>query len=124
MFFTNHMRRRKPGFLNLSLLVNLAMLPFGGLLLYGVAQESGPKSATVIVHVTTSDVVVRVGEREFQIDEFTGEPIVCELPRGQHRLTMTQGEVILHEEEFKLAGGEDRIITAWPSLRPESTGPL
>ena len=116
MLFTKVIHRRKPGFLNLSLLFNLAILPFGGLLLYGVARESGPKTATVVVHVTISDVVVRVGDHEFPIEEYTGEPIVCELPRGEHRLTMTQGDVILHEEVFHLDGGEDQILTAWPSL--------
>ena len=95
MLFTKVIHRRKPGFLNLSLLFNLAILPFGGLLLYGVARESGPKTATVVVHVTISDVVVRVGDHEFPIEEYTGEPIVCELPRGEHRLTMTQGDQMI-----------------------------
>jgi hypothetical protein len=114
--FIDRLRRPHQGFLTLALLAQLAALPLGGGVLFWVAQHSGPSTATVVVHVTETDVVVNLDSQTFRVDEYTGIPIVCELPAGKHRLTMTHGEDVVHDEIFALEGGEDRILTAWHSL--------
>jgi hypothetical protein len=104
------------GFLTFAFLAQLVALPFTGGVLYWVAQNSGPRHGTVIVHVIERDVVVKVGEATFHVDEYDQDPLVVDLRAGKHRLTMRQGETLLHDETFHLAGGEERVLTAWRSI--------
>jgi hypothetical protein len=87
----------------------------GGATLWYVAEHSGPKTGTAVVHVTEANVVVIVGGVSFQVDEWRSAPLVCELPAGQHRLVMTRGGAELYSEAFSLEGGDEVVLTAWSS---------
>ena len=111
-----------------GLLGRLAGVVLGAGFLWWVAAHVGPQTGMAIVHVTESDVVVDVGGNTFRVgDDYVG-PLVCELPAGEHRLTMTRGTSILYTEVFTIRGGEEWILTAWdPSTRRgpiESPGTL
>jgi len=121
MKFLNEWHRPQTGFLTFVLLSHLAALPFAGGVLYWVAQNAGPRFGTVIVHVTESNVDVTIDQETFHIKAFDMEPLVVELRKGRHRLTMTQGETLLHDESFEVEGGEERILTAWRSIEHEAS---
>ena len=110
-------------FFSRRFLRNFAMFPIAGVVIYWVILNTGPRTASVIVDVFASDVVVSMGGQSFHIDEFTGVPIVCELPVGRHRLVMKQGETVLHEASFTLKGGEERILCAWRSIESAAMNP-
>ena len=88
----------------------------GGATCWYVAAHSGPKTGTAIVHVTEVDVVVTLDSVSFLVDEWRNAPIVCELPAGEHRLTMTRGTTELHSELFTLEEGGEVVLTAWSSV--------
>jgi hypothetical protein len=85
----------------------------GGAILMWIAAHAGSLDATVIVHVTEPHVVVGVGAQSFRIgDDMRHAPLVCVLPAGTHRLTMTRDGVLLHDETFTVSGGEERVLFA------------
>jgi hypothetical protein len=94
----------------------------GGALLSLVAMLSGPRTGTAIVHVTEPGVVVSVGGQTFHVGDDPYTPLVCDLPAGEHRLTMTRGAALLYGETFSLRGGEERILTAWRPIGPSPMG--
>src|SRR5262245_1319181 len=79
----------------------------GGAVRWWVAAHAAPQTGTVTVHVVESDVVVSVGGRTFHVGKDHYVPIDCELPAGEHRLTMTRGSAELYAETFLLRRGED-----------------
>lgn len=85
----------------------------GAAVLYGVALQTGPQDGTAIIHVTEPNVTVSVGNRSFQVGDHIYEPLVCELPAGDYRLTMTRGSTVLYVEDFILTGGEEHVLTTW-----------
>jgi hypothetical protein len=95
---------------------------FGGAALWWVASHAGPQTGTAVVHVVEPDVVVSVGGRAFRVGDDPYTPVVCALPAGEHRLTMTRGEAVLYTETFSLQRGEERVLTAWRPP-PEGAGP-
>lgn len=104
-----------------GLLGKLTGVVLGAGFLWWVAAHVGPQTGRAIVHVTESDVVVDVGGNTFRVgDDYVG-PLVCELPAGEHRLTMTRGTSILYTEVFTIRGGEEWILTAWD---PSRRGPI
>jgi len=110
-------------FFSRTAIANLAALPIAAFVLYWIAQNSGPRTGSVIVDVFATDVSVSVGSHPFRFEEFTGVPIICELPVGRHRMLMKQGETVLHDVMFTVKGGEEHILCAWPSLAQSSDHP-
>ena len=84
-------------------------------------HESEPD--VVVVHVTEPDVEVVVGGRTYRIEGWVYEPIVCELPDGQHELIMTRDGVLLYKETFTVRTGEGVVLTAWDPNRSASGQP-
>lgn len=85
----------------------------GGAILGWVACHAGPPTGTAVVHVTEPNVEVAVGGHEFEIGATRSHaPLVCELPAGEHRLTMTRDGEVLHSESFTMGRGGSRVLTA------------
>ena len=82
-----------------------------------VAVHESEPDDVVVVHVTEPDVQVVVGCRTYRIEGRVYEPIVCELPDGQHDLIMTRDGVLLYKETFTVRPGEGLVLTAWDPNR-------
>ncbi|MHC5541835.1 hypothetical protein ACYOEI_26755 [Singulisphaera rosea] len=89
-----------------------------GTMLWWIAAQVGPSSATVTVHVTDPNVTVEVGDVTFKVGSNTYTPFVCELPNGEHRITMRRGNKVLYTDSFKVEDGEDRVLTTWQITAP------
>lgn len=89
-----------------------------GTMLWWIAAQAGESTGTVTVHVTTPDVVVEVGDVTFKVGSNNYTPFVCELPTGEHQITMRRGNTVLYSDTFKLEGGEDQILTTWRMPAP------
>ena len=99
-----------------KLLGGLCGALLGGALLSMVAAQDRSGTATVVVHVTEPDVVVTLGGASFSVDGVTYTPFVRDLPAGRHRLTMRRRGALIHAEEFSVKDGEEKVLTAWPSV--------
>ena len=95
----------------------------GLVVLWQVAERAGRKDGEVVVHVTESGVEVMIDDRPYRYDRFPGPPIVCELRPGTHRLTMSRGGRLLHDETFALESGGQAVLTAWDGSRPTPPRP-
>lgn len=86
----------------------------GGALAWVVVQ-SGPTEATAVIHVTEPNVVVSVDDRDFSVEGYGEDPIVVDLPAGEHVLEMRRGAETLYREDFEISGGDSLVLTAWAS---------
>jgi hypothetical protein len=77
-----------------------------------VAEHSGDREGTVILHVMERDVEVTLAGRVYYFREMTDEPIVLRLPAGRYHLRVRRGDSVLHAEAFMLQGGESRVLIA------------
>jgi hypothetical protein len=84
-----------------------------GLALWWIAVQSGPQQGNVVIHVAEPHVTVSVDDRTFRVGAKHHIPITCELPPGEHSLTMIRGGSLLYSERFTLRRGEERVLTAW-----------
>ncbi|WP_406693468.1 hypothetical protein V5E97_20785 [Singulisphaera sp. Ch08] len=106
-------RRSCSGVLRNKIFGHICGWTFGGAMLCWVASQSGPRDGTAVVHVTEPDVVVSVGGQTFHVGESLHRPLVCDLPTGEHRLTMTRGATVLYAETFSITGGEEVVLSTW-----------
>jgi hypothetical protein len=88
------------------------------MILWQVAERSGSTDGQVIVHVALPQVYVAVDDRTYWVESLWDAPIVCGLRPGCHRVRMLWNGRVLYHEEFKLAPGEERILTAWDGATP------
>ncbi len=84
----------------------------GLIMLAWVVSSVGPTRGTVVVHVVDRDVRLQIGPKTFRVHD-NREPIVCELPSGEHRLRLSQGDQTLDEQTFHLHGGEWLSLSAF-----------
>jgi hypothetical protein len=77
--------------------------------------SSGPvrEETEVIVHVGVADVELWIDDHRFSVDRPWEHPVVCELPPGDHLLTMLREGVEIYREVFTLETGRGRVFTAW-----------
>jgi hypothetical protein len=59
------------------------------------------------------EVDVSVDDESYRVKSLWESPVVCELRPGRHTVRMIRYGQVLYEEEFTLAAGEERILTAW-----------
>jgi hypothetical protein len=97
----------------LALVRRVGALLLGGAILWQVATHWNSTDGRVIVHVATPQVYVAVDDATYWVENLWETPIVCDLRPGRHQVRMLQNGRVLHEEEFTLAAGEERILTAW-----------
>jgi hypothetical protein len=83
------------------------------MILWQVAERSGPTSGQVIIHVTVPRVHVAVDGAMYWVESMWESPIVGELRPGRHQVRMLQNGRVLYQEEITLAAGEELILTAW-----------
>ncbi|SIO15036.1 hypothetical protein SAMN05444166_2714 [Singulisphaera sp. GP187] len=115
-------QRPGSGVLTSKVLVHLGGWICGAALLYWVASQAGPRTGTAIVHVTEPDVAVSVGSQMFRVDASIHEPLVCDLPAGEHRLKMMRGTTVLYDETFSIVGGEEHVLTTWRAPTESARG--
>jgi hypothetical protein len=96
-----------------SLARRAAAAVLGGVVLWQVAEHCGSTSSRAIVHVSNADVDVTIDDARYHVEAPWEAPIVCVLRPGSHTLRMLRGGRVVCEEEFALASGEERILTAW-----------
>lgn len=106
-------QRPSSGFLTSKILAHLGGWICGGVVLCWVASQAGPRTGTAVVHVTEPNVAVNIGGQMFQVGETIHMPLICDLPAGAHRLTMTRGTTVLYAENFSIEGGEEHVLTTW-----------
>ncbi|MDR3618981.1 MAG: hypothetical protein P4L85_06485 [Paludisphaera borealis] len=83
------------------------------LLAWQASSGAVREESEVIVHVGVPDVEIRIDEFRFTVDRPWDCPVSCELPPGDHLLTMHQAGVELYREVFTLENGRGRVLTAW-----------
>ncbi len=79
-------------------------------ILWHVAQHTGLRRGTVVVHVTQQDVMVDVDEQRYHVGSIVQSPLVCELEPGHHVAEVWRSGVLLGEESFTIEPGKDVII--------------
>jgi hypothetical protein len=95
----------------------------GGVILWQVAEHSGPSAGRAIVHVVTPRVDLTVDETTYQVESIWMSPIVCELRPGRHTVRMFREGRLLYEEDFLLKAGEEMILTAWDGYKDGRSPP-
>jgi hypothetical protein len=83
------------------------------MILWQVVERCGATDGQVIVHVALPQVYVAVDEATYWVESSWEAPIVCALRPGPHQLRMLRNGRVLYQEEFRLAAGEERVLTAW-----------
>jgi hypothetical protein len=83
------------------------------MIVWQVAVHSGSTNGQVIVHVAMPQVHVAVDDATYWVENLWESPIVCDLRPGRHQVRMLRDGRVLYQEEFTLAAGEERILTAW-----------
>jgi len=96
-----------------KLIKAVVALLLSGSVLWWVADKVTPTRGTVYVHVILEDAVVTLDDQAWRIEGRSYDPIVCELPAGQHVLRAQLGERIVYEQEFSLQPDEHRVLAAW-----------
>ena len=97
----------------LALVRRVGATLLGGTILWQVAEHCCSTNGQVIVHVAMPPAHVAVDDTTYWIENLWGSPIVCELRPGRHQVRMLRNGRVLYQEEFTLASGEERIVTAW-----------
>lgn len=85
----------------------------GTIVLWQVAEHSGPPRGRAIVHVPVPRVDVVVDQSVYHVEDLHQTPIICDLRPGNHRARMSRDGVVLYEEEFNVRPGEETILSAW-----------
>jgi hypothetical protein len=97
----------------LALVRRVGALLLGGVILWQIAEHCRSTNGQVIVHVAMPQVHVAVDDATYWVENLWESPIVCDLRPGRHRVRMLRNGRVLYQEEFTLAAGEERILTAW-----------
>lgn len=118
MIVRHFLRWCVPGGLAGTLRDHVGACLLGGAALWWVAAHAGPQTGTVVIHVNEPQVVIGVDAMTFPVEHGLLRPLVCDLPAGEHRLTMRRGGTVLYEEGFSLEGGEHRVLVAWAQRAP------
>jgi hypothetical protein len=104
----------------------IGALALGGVVLWQVAEHSGPQKCVAYVHVSVAKVEVKVDDVAYEVESLWETPIVCELGPGRHILRMSRSERLLYEQEFTLGPGQEIVLIAWEQLggsQPRATSP-
>jgi hypothetical protein len=96
-----------------ALVRRVGPLLLGGVVLWEVATHCGSTSGHVIVHVSEPQVHVAVDSATYWVENLADTPIVCDLGLGRHQVQMVRNGRVVYQEEFMLAAGEERILSAW-----------
>jgi hypothetical protein len=88
------------------------------MILWQVAERCGATDGQAIVHVALPQVYVTVDDAMYWVESSWEAPIVCALRPGRHQLRMLRNGRVLYREEFTLAAGEERVLTAWAMATP------
>jgi hypothetical protein len=83
------------------------------MILWQVAEHCGPTNGQAIVHVAMAQVHVAIDDETYWVENLSEVPIVRELRPGRHRVCMLRDDRVIYQEEFTLAAGQERILTAW-----------
>jgi hypothetical protein len=101
----------------LSISRRAGALLLGALILWQVAEHSGPMTGRAIVHVATLPANVTVDDVTYNVESLLMSPIVCDLSAGRHTVLMLQQGRVLYEEQFTVKPGEELILTAWDGYK-------
>ena len=82
----------------------------GGVVLWQVAEHTGPSHGQAIIHVANKHVDVTVDRDAYRIEDLSESPIVCELRPGHHTVRMSRDGKDLYQEDFVVAAGEDTVL--------------
>jgi hypothetical protein len=99
--------------LSLPMVKGAGALLLGGIVLWQVVDHCGSTRGVAIVHVALARVTVTIDESRYWIETLEDTPIVAELRPGRHVVRMLRGQSVIFEEEFTLAPGRERILSAW-----------
>ena len=103
----------------------IGAMGLGCVILWQVVVHIGPQHGVAYIHVPTPNVDVMVDDVKHHVDTLWETPIVCELSPGIHRLRMLRSGTVVFQEEFRLAVGEEIVLTAWekPSETQKDAAP-
>jgi hypothetical protein len=90
-----------------------AALALGTVVLWQVAEHTGPTRGRAVVHVATLPADLVVDGNVYRVEDLHTTPIICELRPGRHTAQLIRGEQVLYREEFTLDAGDEVILTAW-----------
>lgn len=93
-------------------------LLFAAPILWQIAENSGSRRGIAYIHVPKPEVLVTVDAATYWVETLWETPVVCELQPGIHNLKMTKGGLVLYENEFRLAPGEEVVIVAEKDFDP------
>ena len=82
----------------------------GGVVLWQVAEHTGPSHGQAIIHITNKHVDVMIDRDAYRIDDLSESPIVSELRPGHHTVRMSRDGKDLYQEDFVVAAGEDTVL--------------
>ncbi len=85
----------------------------GGGILWEVALHCGSPQGTVYVHVSAGECDVTVDDATYHIKTLWETPIVRELEPGSHIVRMSRDGLVVFEQEFSIAAGEELVMSAW-----------
>jgi hypothetical protein len=101
-----------------SLLKRLGAVCLAFVIIWHVTQHAAPRLGKAIVHVSQSDVVVIVDQRDYSVRTFAESPVICELEPGDHTVQVWRRGVLLGEEHFTVESGKETVVA--PFDRPHS----
>jgi hypothetical protein len=100
-----------------TLLKRLAAVCFALVVFWHVAHQDPPQRGKAIVHVSQSDVMVLVDQKEHHVPTDGVSPVVCQLEPGNHWAQVWRRGVLLGQVRFTVEAGKDVMIP--PFDRPE-----
>ncbi len=95
----------------------VAALVLGAVVLWQVAEHSGPTVGRVLVHVATLPADLVVDGNVYRVDDLHETPIICELRPGRHTAQLVRDKQVLYHEDFTVKAGDEVILTAWDQFQ-------
>jgi hypothetical protein len=103
-----------------NLLRWLGMLGLAFVILWHVSQNTGETDGRVIVHVTETDVSIRIDDDlERSINSTEQIPTVFAIPPGRHQIRLFRGESMEDDQQFEVGAGEEVMLTLWNGNRDQ-----
>jgi hypothetical protein len=99
-------------------------LALGSVVLWQVANHTGPPNGIAYIHVSAPGVEVLVDDLGYHVESLQDTPITCELPPGKHVLRMERNGKTLFTEEFTLRSGDEVVLTAWEGSQITASRPM
>ena len=82
----------------------------GGVVLWQVAEHTGPSHGQAIIHISNQHLDVTIDRDAYRIEHPSESPIVCALRPGHHTVRLSREGKDLYQEEFVVTAGEDTVL--------------